>query len=224
MKIKFIISIHKLLFSFYMHTFEKFEDAVEMFKKNGLYESIVAFGSARIPETDKHYQEIVEISKLCAERIKKNNKKLSFMTGGGPAVMEAWLKGGKEVGIQTSGIGIVLPKEQKMNDYCNDNYSCVFTTFAPRKQTFYEYAKAIIVFKGGFGTMDEIFEALTLIATKRIRKVPILVYPADFYKDVFNFKTFIDAKTIRQDEWDFLTMCDTKEQLLDELYKIIDNN
>ena len=209
---------------FFMKVFEKFDDAVEKFKKNGLHNSIVAFGSARIKPEDKHYKEIVEISKLCAERIKKNNKKISFMTGGGPAVMEAWLKGGYEVGIQTSGIGIVLPHEQKMNDYCDEKYSCVFNTFAPRKQVFYEYAKAIIVFKGGFGTMDELFEALTLIATKRIRKVPILVYPADFYKDVFNFTTFLEANTIRQDEWDFLTMCKTKEQLLEELYKVIDNS
>ena len=207
-----------------MEVFEKFDDAVEMFKKNGLYNSIAAFGSARIQPEDEHYKEIVEISKLCAERIKKNNKKISFMTGGGPAVMEAWLKGGYEVGIQTSGIGIVLPREQKMNKYCNDKYSCVFTTFAPRKQVFYEYSKAIIVFKGGFGTMDELFEALTLIATKRLRKLPIFVYPADFYKDVFNFQTFLEANTIRQDEWDFLTMCKTKEQLLEELYKIIDND
>ena len=84
------------------------------------------------------------------------------------------------------------------------------------------YAKAVIIFKGGFGTMDELYEALTLMQTGHMKKVPIFVYPADFYKDVLNFDTFVREKTIGEESTKLMTLVHTKDELLNYLYKIID--
>ena len=86
----------------------------------------------------------------------------------------------------------------------------------------FTYAKAIIIFKGGFGTMDELYEALTLIHNGHVKKIPVFIYPANFYKDVLNFDVFLRERTINQNDADLLTFVNTKEELLNYLYKIID--
>lgn len=204
--------------------FEEYERAREELIKNHLHKGIVAFGSARIPAFDSHIIEIEEIAKKCGERAVKEHKDISFITGGGPSVMTAWLKGAYEAGAQTAGMAMLLPHERKEDQlkYCDLKVSHVFDTFQARKAVLLEFAKCIVVFKGGFGTMDELFTALTLMKTKKIPEIPIFIYPASFYKNVLNFETFLDMKTINKEELDILQFIDSKEELLERLYKVID--
>ena len=204
--------------------FKDFIKAKRKLEKNGLYKGIVAFGSARIFEDNKHYQEVVNIANLCAKRVLEKNKKISFITGGGPAIMTAWLQGAYRKGIQTAGLFMPLQQEKELNKYAIKKISCIVDTLESRKAILFEYAKCVVVFKGGYGTFDEIFALITLIRTGLMKPIPIFVYPADFYKDVFNFKNLLEEGTINRQEAQMLTMCNTQEELLGNLYKFIDND
>ena len=206
------------------HKFHGYKHASKKLEKNGLYNGIVAFGSARIPNDNPHIKEIEEISELCAKRIVEKNKKISFITGDGPSVMTAWLKPAAKIGIQTAGFAITLPFEEKTSGYSDEKISYTFTNFPARKQVMFDHAMAYVVFKGGFGTMDELFNLLVYITTGRAEKKPIFVYPKDFYKDVLNFNEFLKNKTIGEDGANLLTYFNTKEELLNALYKIIDES
>ena len=205
--------------------FEEYEIARKKMIDNNLYKGIVAFGSARIPLSDPHLIEVEEIARQCALKVKKEDRKVSFITGGGPSIMTAWLKGAYEVGgVQTAGMAMLLPHERKEDQlkFCDLKISNVFDTFEARKAIMLEFAKCLVIFKGGFGTMDELFTALTLMKTKKIPEIPVFVYPADFYKDVLNFDSFLKAKTIKQDELNILHFVNSKEELLEELFKVIE--
>ncbi|GMO63139.1 MAG: TIGR00730 family Rossman fold protein [Rickettsiales bacterium] len=206
--------------------------------KNGLHKGLVAFGSARIPMDDKVILECEEISNLCAQRIIEKKKNLSFMTGGGPSFMNAWLKGAnqfnlnpdgtrkEEYVVQTSGVCLNLPHETDADRLQNAVESVSYTalTFEARKALLIEYAEALIVFDGGFGTMDELFVALTLMKTHKIPDIPIFLYSSKFWTPIKDLADlFVNRKTITENEKDILHYCDTKEDLLKELYKVIDN-
>ena len=203
------------------HKFHGYNHAKKFFKRKGLYKGIVAFGSARLKPSDGDIKEIEEISELCAKRILKKKKKISFITGGGPGVMTAWLKPAFKLGAQTAGFCIKLPREQKTNEYCKIHYD--FTNFPSRKETFFDYAMCYVVFKGGFGTMDELFNLLCFIQTKKVEKRPIFIYPASYYKNICDFSNFINKKTINKEDAELITYCETKEELIKNLYKVIDN-
>ncbi len=206
------------------HKFHGYKHASKKLLRNGLYSGIVAFGSSRIPDDDQHIHDIEYISELCAKRIIEKKKKISFITGDGPSVMKAWLKPAAKIGIQTSGFSITLPFEEDVSGYSDKKLSYTFTNFPARKQIMFDHAIAYVVFKGGFGTMDELFNLLIYITTGRAEKKPIFVYPKSFYKDVLNFDKFIENKTIEPDSAELLTYFDSKEELLQALYKIIDEN
>jgi uncharacterized protein (TIGR00730 family) len=199
--------------------------AREKLVKNGLPKGITAFGSARIPMNDPHVQEVEEIASLCAKRSLKKNKKISFITGGGPSIMDAWLKGAHEAGGIASGIALSLPHEppEMQLKNCNKDISVTMQTFEARKALLFEFSSALVVFKGGFGTMDELFAVLTLMKTKRIPEIPVFIYPASFYKNTLNFKSFIDMKTINPSEQNILRFMRSKKALLKALYDVIDN-
>ena len=205
------------------HKFHGYNHANKKLKKNGLYNGIVAFGSARIPDDDPHIKEIEEISALCATRIKDQNKKISFITGDGPSVMTAWLKPAAKIGIQTAGFAITLPFEENTSGYSDKKISYTFTNFPARKQVMFDHAMAYVIFKGGFGTMDEVFNLLVYITTGRAEKKPIFVYPKSFYKNILNFDEFVKNGTIGEDGANLLTYFDTKEELLKALFYLSDN-
>ena len=204
--------------------FGDYQIAKTKLRGNTMTQGIIAFGSARLPENDPHIKEVEEISELCAKRIIEKNKKISFITGGGPSVMTAWLKPAYKLGVKTSSLSIKLPFEEEVTPYADERYSFSFETFESRKAIMYKYSRAAVIFKGGFGTMDELFTLIVLIHTGRLARIPIFVYPADFYKDVLNFKNFIDGKTIDEEEGKILKFCNTKQELLDGLYSVIDNS
>lgn len=209
-----------------IENFKEYELARNKLLKNNLYKGLVAFGSARINMNDDHIKEIIEISEKCAERVAQKNKKISFITGGGPSVMTAWLQGAYGKNVQTSGMALLLPHEQGEDQlkFCDKNISNIFSTFQARKAILLEFAKCLIIFKGGFGTMDELFEALTLIKTNKIPNIPIFVYPKDFYKNTLNFESFLKEGTINSNEALALKFFDKKEDLLKALFDLIDKD
>lgn len=141
--------------------------------------SVTIFGSARFKPDDPMYQKIVETTKLLAK------EGFGIITGGGSGAMEAANKGAKEGGGCSIGCNIELPFEQKMNQYVD--ISVNFHYFFVRKMMFVKYAEAFIIFPGGFGTVDELFEAVTLIQTKKIDNFPVILFDSNYWKGLMDW-------------------------------------
>ena len=141
--------------------------------------SVTMFGSARVKEGDKDYELAREIAKLLVK------SGYGIITGGGPGVMEAGNRGAMEAGGDSIGLNIDLPHEQKPNPYANIKIE--FRYFFVRKVMFVKYAKAFVILPGGFGTMDELFESLTLIQTFRISKFPVVLVGESYWKGLIDW-------------------------------------
>jgi uncharacterized protein (TIGR00730 family) len=144
-----------------------------------IYPAVSVFGSARVPETDPVYEMARQVGRHLAEA------GFAVITGGGPGVMEAANRGAAEAGGKSVGLSIHLPKEQASNPYANVRID--FRYFFIRKVMFVKYAVAYIILPGGFGTMDELFEALTLIQTSRIKPFPVILLGKDYWKDLISW-------------------------------------
>lgn len=176
----------------------------------GIRSTVVMFGGARIPAPDRtggahpglanlspYYDEAREFARLVTLRsIASGNRDHVIVTGGGPGVMEAGNLGAHEAGGVSIGLNIVLPHEQAPNPYVTPELSFNFHYFAVRKMHFLMRASAITVFPGGFGTLDELFEALTLIQTGRMTRVPILLFGEEFWRGIINWDTLAASGTI----------------------------
>ena len=139
------------------------------------------------------------------------------VTGGGPGVMEAGNRGAMDAGGPSIGLNIVLPHEQAPNPYVTPELSFNFHYFAIRKMHFLMRAKAVVVFPGGFGTLDELFEALTLIQTKRMAPIPLILFGEKFWRSVVNFEFLADFGTIAHEDMNLLHFAETA----DDAWKII---
>jgi uncharacterized protein (TIGR00730 family) len=142
---------------------------------------ISVFGSARTKEDNPYYQEAVECSRLLVE------SGYGVITGGGPGIMEAGNKGAAQGDGRSVGLNIVLPFEQNGNQYVN--HPVDFDYFFVRKVIFVKYSQGFIAFPGGFGTMDELFEALTLMQTNKIDLRPVVLFGTDYWKGLVNWIT-----------------------------------
>ena len=166
-----------------------------------------------IVKLSKYYDEAVELSARLTEWSNAQDKpenKYYVCSGGGPGMMEAANKGAVEVGGKSIALGISLPFEQGVNQYATPELSFEFHYFFVRKFYFLYHAKAVVVFPGGFGTMDELFETLTLIQTKKLGKqIPIILYGREFWEGLINFEQFI--------KWGVISPKDV------ELFKIVDD-
>ena len=173
--------------------------------KNG----VSVFGSARTPETDRYYQMARKMGAMLAE------EEFTVITGGGPGIMEAANRGAKEAGGVSVGLNIDLPFEQDPNPYIGKLLS--FRYFFCRKVMFSKYSRAIIAFPGGFGTMDELFEHLTLVQTMKIPPMPIILVGVAFWKDLLAWteKTLLqDERYISPQDMDLFTLVDTPEEAM----------
>ena len=192
--------------------------------------TIVMFGGARIPEpSQKHtartqtladlseyYDEAREFARLMTEKSKLSGcREDVIVTGGGPGVMEAGNRGAEDAGGCSIGLNIVLPHEQAPNAYVTPDLSFNFHYFAIRKMHFLMCARAITVFPGGFGTMDELFEALTLIQTGRMDRVPFLLFGREFWEKVINWEALADAGTISDEDLDLFRFVDTAQEAME---------
>jgi len=144
-----------------------------------IYPAVSVFGSARVAETDPVYEIGRQVGRHLAEA------GFAVITGGGPGAMEAANRGAAEAGGKSVGLSIHLPKEQASNPYANVRIG--FRYFFIRKVMFVKYAVAYIILPGGFGTMDELFESLTLIQTSRIKPFPVILLGKDYWKDLISW-------------------------------------
>lgn len=184
----------------------EFVDGYEKLAKIGPCVSI--FGSARLKPDTKYYDMAVEI----AEKITKLG--FGIITGGGPGIMEAGNKGAFNAKGTSIGLNIDLPFEQHFNPYINKSYSMNFDYFFVRKVMFVKYSQGFIVMPGGFGTLDELTEAMTLIQTNKIGKFPIVLVGSEFWRGLLDwFKaTLLKEKMIAEDDLDLYRVVDTADE------------
>lgn len=166
------------------------------------------FGSARIASDHKYT--------LIAEEIARKITELGFgvITGGGPGIMEGANKGAKEAGGKSVGLNIDLPFEQAINPYSDKLYSMEFDYFFIRKLMFVKYSQGFIVMPGGIGTLDELFEALTLIQTKKIGRFPIVLVGSEFWSGLLDWmkNTLLQMKLISEDNFLLFRVVDTADE------------
>ncbi len=173
---------------------------------------VTVFGSARFTEGNPYYE--------LTRRVGEGLARLGFtvITGGGPGVMEAASRGAKDAGGRTVGCNIVLPEEQKLNPYIDR--SVTFEHFFVRKVMLVKYSYAFVVMPGGLGTMDELFEALTLIQTRKIENFPVVLMSTEYYRPLMGLLAkMVAAGTISNTDLDLLLVTDSVEEAMEHVEK-----
>ena len=148
---------------------------------------------------------------------------MTIISGGGPGVMEAANRGAMEAGGESIGLNIVLPREQQPNPYITPQFCFQFHYFAIRKMHFLQRARALVAFPGGFGTLDELFETLTLIQTKKAQPVPVILYDKAFWQRLINFDMLVEEGLISATDLELIQYADTPEhawQLIQDYYQL----
>jgi uncharacterized protein (TIGR00730 family) len=207
----------------------------------GIDHTIVVFGSARFKDqaTADALQQGAQASgdvaaQAIAERLQRNaryyeaarsfaytvaqysqaqapDNRLFICTGGGPGIMEAANRGASEAGAPTVGLNIALPHEQSANPYVSPELNFKFHYFALRKMHFMMRAKALLAFPGGFGTLDELFEVITMVQCKKAKAVPIVLFGTDYWKRLINLDVLLEEGTISAEDLELITYVDTPE-------------
>lgn len=201
-------------------------------REAGVNSTVVLFGGARIPEPGKpawaaktdtakknleksarYYTEARRFAQLASRTAEATGyRDYLVVTGGGPGVMEAGNRGAADVGAPSIGLNIVLPHEQAPNVYVTPDFSFNFHYFATRKIHFLVRAKVVAIFPGGFGTLDEFFETLTLIQTGRMERIPLLLFGKEFWSRVINLDALAEEGTISPDDVKLFTIVDTADE------------
>jgi uncharacterized protein (TIGR00730 family) len=168
----------------------------------------------RVMANSHFYDEALEFGRIVSQRCLEQSGKCDFvvMTGGGPGVMEAANRGAFEVGAKSVGLNIELPHEQEPNPYITPELCLQFHYFAMRKFHLILRAAALVIFPGGFGTLDELFDALTLRQTGRMQEIPIIMYGSDYWRRVIDFQALADEGVIADAHLDLIHYADTPQQ------------
>lgn len=197
--------------------------------ERGVETTVVMFGGARIPAPEqrhlaktealadltRYYEEARRFAKAMTERsLETYGRNWVICTGGGPGVMEAGNRGAQEAGGQSIGLNIVLPHEQAPNLFVTPDLCFNFHYFAIRKMHFLMRAAALCVFPGGFGTLDEMFEALTLIQTKRMKPIPFLLFGRDWWERVVDWNMLAEAGVISPEDLGLFQIVETAEEAI----------
>lgn len=178
-------------------------------------------------EMSKYYEDTVELSYKITKWSQKQQPKNRFVicSGGGPGIMEAANRGAKKAGGKSIGLNISLPYEQDPNPYISENLSFVFHYFFMRKFWFAYMAKALVIMPGGFGTFDELFEILTLVQTKKIRKkMPVVIYGRNFWKDILDVDRLISKQLINKDDIRLFKIVDSVDEAFSYLKNELSKN
>lgn len=203
-----------------------------LLQESGIQSTVVLFGGSRIPEPGKealaarnptqkrnlesnsrYYDEARHFARRVSEYSATTyHRELVIVTGGGPGVMEAGNRGAADIGAPSIGLNIVLPHEQAPNDYVTPEFCFNFHYFAIRKMHFLLRAKAVAIFPGGFGTMDELFESLTLIQTRRMDRIPLLLFGREFWSRVVDFDELARQGTISPEDPGLFNYVDTAQE------------
>ncbi len=166
----------------------------------------------RIQSKSGYYNEARRFTELVSTEMQNNTKAdYVIVTGGGPGIMEAANRGAYDCGAKSIGLNIEIPQEQKPNPYITPDLCFQFHYFAIRKMHFLLRAKALVAFPGGYGTMDELFEALTLVQTDRTRGIPIILFGKEYWTQLINFDFLVAEGTISPNDLDFFRFADTAE-------------
>ena len=175
--------------------------------------AVSIFGSARTPRDDPRYERARELAR------RLGHEGFAIITGGGPGIMEAANRGAQEAGVPSVGLGIELPHEQGMNDYVD--LALNFHYFFTRKVMFVRYASGFVVYPGGFGTMDELFEAATLRQTEKIRHFPVVLVGSDYWSGLIDWLrgSMVADGYVNPEDLDALEVCDD----FDRVIEIVEN-
>ncbi|MCD6486335.1 MAG: TIGR00730 family Rossman fold protein [Syntrophobacterales bacterium] len=191
----------------------EFVEAIEELSEIGHAVSI--FGSAREAPGGRYYEKAREVARILGE------EGFGVITGGGPGIMEAANRGASEAGARSVGMNIQLPFEQKPNTYANINIA--YKYFFVRKVMFVKYAMAYIILPGGFGTMDELFEALTLIQTKRIRSFPVVLMGSEYWDGLMDWikKIMLPEGKMSEEDLELIQVIDEPDQVVRHIKKFV---
>ena len=213
------------------------------FDEAGIGSTLVCYGSARIPSPEaaeamlanatperravaeklaakaKYYDEARKLARIASECavVEKGLRQFVICSGGGPAIMEAANRGAAEVGAESIGLNILLPHEQAPNRYVTPRLSFLFHYFALRKMHFLLRARAVAVFPGGFGTLDELMELLTLIQTGKMKPIPVLLFGAEFWDKVIDFEALAEEGVVDPADLKLFTRVETAEEAWREI-------
>jgi uncharacterized protein (TIGR00730 family) len=220
-----------------------------LLEEAGIGSTLVCYGSARIPSPEeadamiaaapperkevverlaaksKYYEEarkLAEIASNCAI-VEKGMRQFVICSGGGPSIMEAANRGARDAGAESIGLNIVLPHEQAPNEFVTPRLAFQFHYFALRKMHFLLRARAVAVFPGGFGTLDEFMELLTLIQTGKMKPIPILLFGKEFWDKVINFQALADEGVVNHTDLNLFHWTETAEEAwahVTEFYKL----
>jgi uncharacterized protein (TIGR00730 family) len=176
------------------------------------------YAAKRMVEESKYYQLAQDFARLVSEKAKEDqNMNFVVITGGGGGIMEAGNRGAHNAGAESIGLNISLPFEQKPNDYITKGLFFNFHYFSMRKMHFLLRAMALCAFPGGFGTMDEVFETLTLIQTGKIDPIPVLLFGREFWEEVINWEAFVDRCLISPEDLEIFHFCETAEEAWEKI-------
>src|SRR5271155_5792499 len=234
----------------------EYSEPLSRFRREQIQDTVVFFGSARIPSAEKaaarlaevranggnvaveqqakdlktaetavdmsrYYEDARRLAHMLTEwtaHIPAKRQRFVVTTGGGPGIMEAANLGAHEAGGKSIGLNIALPFEQYPNQYITPSLNFNFHYFFMRKFWFAYLAKALVIFPGGFGTLDELFEILTLAQTDKLaKKILVIIYGSEYWNQVLNLEALVDSGTISQGDLDLLKMVDTPEEAFEFL-------
>ncbi len=197
-------------------------------QREQIHDTIVFFGSARIREEGslgRYYQDARALARLITEwsiRLSTDRRRFVVCSGGGPGIMEAANRGAAEAGGKTIGLNIGLPNEQRPNPFITSGLCFEFHYFFMRKLWFAYLARALVVFPGGFGTLDELSEILTLAQTRKLnRDIPVLLYGSAFWKEILNFDALVRHGTVDAEDLNLFRFVDDPSQALAILQAVL---
>ncbi len=196
---------------------EILEKAKEKFEQEPSTKNEIALKRAKkMYELSKFYEEARELGRLIGSSGKgATDNRVVLMTGGGPGIMEAANLGAFEVGAKSVGLNITIPKEQKPNPYISPELCFQFHYFATRKLHFFLRAKALVVFPGGFGTLDELFEIITLVQTNKNPQMPIVLVGKEYWKNLINWELLEEELMISEGDLELLKFVDSAKEAWD---------
>ena len=220
----------------------------QIFAQEGVQNTIVFFGSARtLPMSEinkrrktckdkkelarlknleavaEYYDAARELGAKLGRWANKQHKGFALMTGGGPGIMEAGNRGANDVGTSSIGLNIKLPFEQHPNPFIDDDLNLQFRYFFIRKYWFLKMARALVIFPGGFGTFDEMFEVLTLIQTKKYgERMPVVIFGKKFWNKVINWNYLAETGMIDKGDIKLFHFCDTVDEAYDAITKALE--